>query len=174
MQKTSVKRVLLRIFLTLACVGALTFIFYNSAQTASQSASTSNAVTDAVQRFVGFFAPNSWVATATGKDYQVLTEYIRTFAHFAEFGVLGALLVWCYFSYTSNGWGVIIPFGFIFYVPIVDETIQTFTDGRAGELKDVLIDTAGGVCGALVAIAITLIIFAIIKKRKREKERENV
>ena len=166
--------VLLRIVLTFACVGAITFIFYNSMQTATQSSSASSSVTDFVQDFVGFFAPDSWIATASGEDYQILTEYIRTFAHFAEFGLLGALLVWCYFSYTKNASGIIIPLGFIYYVPIVDETIQKFTEGRAGEVKDVLIDTAGGVCGAIFALIVTLIIFAIIKKRKQKKEQKNV
>ena len=173
MYKCIWKTVVLRIFLTLACVGALTFIFYNSMQTAAQSSSASNSVTDFVQDFVRFFAPNSWVATATGEDYKILTEYIRTFAHFAEFALLGALFIWCYFSYTKNGWGGIIPLGFIYYVPIVDEAIQVFTPGRAGEVKDILIDTAGGMFGAVFAVIVTLIIFAIIKKRRRKKERAN-
>ena len=118
MYKISLKTVLLRIFLTLACIGVLTFIFYNSTQTATQSSKASNEVTDFTQKVVGTFAPDSWVATAKGEDYKILTEYVRAFAHFAEFGLLGSLLVWCYYSYTQSGWGLVIPFGFIYYIPL--------------------------------------------------------
>ena len=172
MTKITWKTVFARVFFTLACVGVMAFIFYNSMQTAKASTSASNTVTDAVQKFVGVFAPNSWIATATGADYKILTEYIRTFAHFAEFGLLGALLVWCYFSYTKDGWGLIVPFGFVLYVPLVDECIQEFTYGRAGEVKDALVDTAGGLCGAIFAVIVTVIVFAIIKKRKKRKEQK--
>lgn len=170
MRKISWKTVFARVFFTLACIGALTFIFYNSLQTAEESASSSSGVTDAVQRFVRFFAPDSFIANATGEDYKILTEWIRTFAHFAEFAMLGALLVWCYYSYTKDGAGLIIPFGFVFYVPILDECLQSFTRGRAGEVTDALIDTAGGAFGAVFAIAVAWIVFAVIRRAKKRKE----
>ena len=172
MEKITWKTVVARIVFTLACIGVMAFIFYNSMQTATESSSASNTVTDVVQKFVGVFAPDSWIATATGEDYKILTEYIRTFAHFAEFGVLGALLVWCYFSYTKDGWGLVVPFAFALYVPLVDECIQEFTYGRAAEVKDALVDTAGGLCGAVFAVMITLIVFAVMKKRKKRKEQK--
>ena len=172
MRKISWKTVFARVFFTLACIGALTFIFYNSLQTAEESASSSNGVTDAVQRFVGFFAPDSFIANATGEDYKLLTEWIRTFAHFAEFALLGALLVWCYFSYTKDWTGIIIPFGFVFYVPLLDECLQSFTRGRAGEVADALIDTAGGVFGAVFAMIVTVIVFAFIRRARKRKELE--
>ena len=84
--------------------------------------------------------------------------------------MLGALLVWCYYSYTKDGAGLIIPFGFVFYVPILDECLQSFTRGRAGEVTDALIDTAGGAFGAVFAIAVAWIVFAVIRRSKKRKE----
>lgn len=171
MQKSSWKTICLRVFLTLACVATLWFIFSNSYASADKSSASSSRVTDAVQSVAKVFAPGSFIATAVGEDYKILMAWVRTFAHFAEFALLGALLIWCYFSYTKAGVGLVIPFLLIGYVPLVDECIQLFSAGRAGEVTDAVIDTLGGISGAGFAFLVLGIIALIraVRKRRRSK-----
>ncbi len=164
------KIVLLRVILTLACIGTLIFIFSNSVANGEQSSSSSSKVTNAVQNVAQVVAPNSFVATAKGEDYKILVGWVRTFAHFAEFALLGALLIWCYFSYTKNKAGVVVPFLLIGYVPLVDETIQLFSGGRAGQISDLIIDTLGGLAGAGFAFLVLGVIWLAIALRQRRRK----
>ena len=172
MANVSKKRICLRVVLTLACIGVLLFIFSNSWAPASVSASSSSKVTDTVQSVFKFLAPNSFIATAVGEDYKKLMAWIRNFAHFAEFALMGALFVWCYFSYSSRWKGLYIPLIGIVCVPFIDEFIQLFASGRAWELMDVVVDTLGGFTGALFAVGVVAFIIWRIKARKKKKGAE--
>ena len=69
---------------------------------------------------------------------------IRKLAHFTEYFILGLLTFLALVPYTISfrqKFIVIFWFGFIF--ASLDETIQLFVDGRAGSIRDVLIDGAG-------------------------------
>ena len=165
--KKNTKLIILRIVLTLACALTYAWIFSNSLQSGARSSAQSHAVTDAVQDTAQVIAPSSGVATATGKDYDALHNVIRSIAHFAEFALLGALLVWCYLSYTRQKAFAVIPFGLIVLTPIVDECVQLFTGSRAAELKDIFLDTGGGFIGAALALLAFFVFRAIFKRRKR-------
>ncbi len=165
-KKTGAGRVWLRVILTLLCLGVYAFIFYNSALAEAESVSQSSAVTDAVQDVAGVVAPESSVATATGEEYEKLHDVIRLLAHFAEFTLLGALLIWCCFSYTSEPFFFLIPVCLLTLTPVIDETIQLFSGGRVADLADILIDTVGGYLGVLFAF-VTVWIGKGIKNRKR-------
>lgn len=156
----------LRIALTLACAFVYAWIFSNSLKTGAESSAQSLAVTDAVQSAAQVVAPSSGVATATGEEYDKLHSLIRSIAHFSEFALLGALLSWCYLSYTRQKAFAVIPFAFIVLTPIVDECLQTFTGGRGAEIKDILLDTAGGLFGAAVALLLFWLGWVIYKRRK--------
>jgi VanZ family protein len=68
---------------------------------------------------------------------------LRTFAHFAEYGILGALL------YRALRRGpAAIALGSLYAV--TDEVHQVFVSGRHGSLLDWLIDTAGVAAGVLL------------------------
>ena len=168
MNKNGVKIWILRITLTLACLLVFAWIFSNSLQTGEESSSQSVAVVDAVQRVVKVFAPNSSIANATGEAYAKLHEDIRVLAHFCEFALLGALLVWCYRSYTSDKAFAFLPVVIVLLTPIVDECLQTTTLGRGAELFDVFVDSLGGICGCAFAF-ITILIAWIIRKSKERK-----
>lgn len=157
----------LRVILTALCIGAYAFIFGNSARTGTESSAQSSSVVAFVQRVFKAIAPNSFIATAQGKDYERLHAVIRALAHFAEFGMLGALLVWCFASYTSRGVWFIIPLALVLFSPIVDECIQLFTSARAAEVTDLITDTLGGYAGALFA-GVTLWIGKAVKKKKEQ------
>ena len=157
----------LRIILTLLCALVLAWIFSNSLAVGEKSSSQSGAVTDAVQDVAGVIAPESSVATATGEDYDKLHMDIRTLAHFCEFVALGGLLLFCYFSYTRKKDFFIIPLWLVVFVPLIDACLQTFTGGRAAQLSDVLIDTAGGFMGMILAFVAFLLGRAWYLRRKR-------
>ena len=169
MKQSKTGTIWLRVILTALCVGMYTFIFYNSARTGDESASQSSSVVALVQRFFKAIAPNSFIANAQGKDYEKLHAIIRTLAHFAEFALLGALLVWCFASYTNRAVWFIVPLALVLFSPIVDECIQLFTSARVADVKDLVVDTLGGYAGALFA-GVTLWIGSAVK---RKKEQEN-
>ncbi len=170
--RPTIQRIVLRAVLTALCVFVYAWIFSNSAKTGTQSSSQSHTVTKAVQKFVGFFAPNSFIATAAGEDFERLHSGVRTAAHFCEFALLGALLVWCYLSYTQDKAFAFLPFALVVLTPVFDEAVQSFTGGRAAEIKDLLVDTAGGLAGCVFAFITVWIGVTIYKKRVRNGRKE--
>ena len=167
MKKSCKGIIWLRVILTALCVGAYAFIFYNSAQSGEQSSAQSGSVVAFIQRVFKVIAPNSFIATAQGQDYQKLHAIVRTLAHFAEFTLLGALLIWCFASYTDRWFWFIVPLVLILLSPIMDECIQLFASARVADLKDIGIDTLGGYVGALFAW------FTLVVAKRMKKEREN-
>jgi VanZ family protein len=165
-------RTALRILLPIVCVALLAFIFGNSLQSGVQSTKQSESMTGAVQTVAGWVAPNSAIATATGAAYERLHKWVRIFAHFIEFGALGAALVWCAFSYSLKKRWLFIPAGLILLVPIVDENLQRFAQDRAFELFDIAVNTFGGVCGGVFAVIVTgLILLGLKKSAQKEKKK---
>lgn len=84
-------------------------------------------------------------------DEALMTFVIRKTAHFSEYAILVALarrmsLTW------SNKLPVQLVMTLVVLVcaPCVDETIQLHVPGRAGQMRDVLIDMCGGLFGLLV------------------------
>ena len=169
--KTTRGKIILRILLTALCALVYAWIFSNSAKTGAQSSTQSYTVTKTVQKVAGVIAPESAIATASGDALDRLHNAIRTLAHFYEFALLGALLVWCYFSYTKDKSFAFLPFALILLTPIFDETVQSFTSGRVAEIADLFVDTAGGLAGCLFAF-ITVFIGGWIGKKRRKKKEE--
>ncbi|MBE5747801.1 MAG: VanZ family protein [Clostridiales bacterium] len=163
----------LRIFLTVACVGMLGFIFSNSLKTGEKSAKQSSVMVEVVQEVVSVIAPNSSIANATGEAYDRLHTWVRALAHFAEFAFFGTLLTWCVLSYTWKKEALWLSLVGVCAVPFVDETLQFFVADRGAEFHDVCVDAAGGICGMLFAVVILLIVFSIYARR-REKIRRRV
>ncbi len=167
--RNNIIRLILRIVLPIACILWLAFIFSNSLQTAEQSTAQSTTVVDKVQDVAQIVAPQSPIATATGKDYERLHLIIRDLAHFIQFMVLGVLVGWCYFAYTTKLHFFYLPAIVLLIVPIVDEWLQTYSSGRAGEFADVLTDTYGGMAGLAVALLTFFAGFLIYKMKTRDK-----
>lgn len=88
---------------------------------------------------------------------------IRKLAHFTEYFILGLLTFLALVPYTiSFKQKLIVIFGYGFIFASLDETIQLFVEGRAGSVRDVLIDSAG----VLFSIMITTGLFTLRKKLK--------
>ena len=73
---------------------------------------------------------------------------IRKMAHFTEYFILGmfTLLTLLQTRYSKK-W--MIGTLFCMMIASCDETIQLFVGGRAGQFKDVLLDSTGALCGIL-------------------------
>ena len=159
---------ILKILLPIACLLWLAFIFSNSLKTGEVSSAQSSTVVDGIQSVAKVVAPHSWVANATGEEYERLHGGVRVFAHFLQFAVLGALLCWCYFAYTSRIAYIYLPVVGVLLFPFVDECLQGYVAERAGELADILVDLTGGICGFFVALT-SVAIGALIYRHRRKK-----
>ncbi len=164
-KKGRARRILLRAILTLLWFLAAAFIIYNGTSSGEASSEQSSGVTDFVQKIVGVFAPDSWIANAEGEAYAKLHSAVRIAAHFLQYALLGALSVWCYLAYSRQPHGAVAPFCIAFYFPMVDEFLQGQTAGRAAEFSDVLVDIFGGFAGGMFAF---IVFFAILLIRKRK------
>ena len=87
---------------------------------------------------------------------------VRKAAHMSEYAVLAILFGLTIREYKKEPW--LLP-----ALAATDEFHQLFVPGRSGQLKDVLIDTAGGALG-LVLLALIL----YLKRRRKMKETEKL
>ncbi len=76
---------------------------------------------------------------------------VRKGAHFSIYLILG-LLIMSYFKeiYLVSNKGLFLTVIICFLYACSDEIHQLFVPGRSGEIRDVLIDTTGGVLGAYI------------------------
>ena len=109
------------------------FIWAQSLQSAEDSSADSGRIARLIMALFGWDTQPQWLSYA-----------IRKTAHFAEFGVLGVLWGACDKTFDRRWiwlWG--LPTG------AVDECLQFFAPGRAPMVIDVVIDTAGYLCGGV-------------------------
>ena len=93
---------------------------------------------------------------------------LRKMAHFAEFGILGAvssLLVRIFISDKKLKFSIILVLGL--FVPVVDETIQIFS-GRAPLISDVWIDALGYAVGCAMMFLIYFVRRKIAEKSEKQ------
>lgn len=131
------------------------FIWGHSLQPATVSSTESKAVLAVLQEV--FSMP-----------YIELTEHLlRKAAHFGEYAVLALFLVpsmrkifgefrLSFFSTLSAA----------LFIPLVDETIQLFVEGRSGRVSDIWIDIGGFCTGSLIYLLAHGISHAYRKRRR--------
>ena len=93
---------------------------------------------------------------------------VRKAAHMSEYAILAILLGLTIREYKKEPWLLLALTATAAYAA-TDEFHQLFVPGRSGQLKDVLIDTAGGALG-LVLLALIL----YLKRRRKMKETEKL
>ena len=86
--------------------------------------------------------------TMSGDQLGLLHHLLRKCAHFAEYFVLGALVMMTLLQ-TVLHCKLPIGIGVSMLVASVDETVQRFVPGRSGQVTDVLLDTIGAGVGVL-------------------------
>lgn len=97
----------------------------------------------------------------------IIEPYIRKLAHLSEYAFGGFLFLSLFMTYIFSDEKKMI-FSFLIGVEYaaLDELHQLFTDGRAGQIKDVFIDSIGLALG----ICITMVFYKIIIKLYKRKE----
>lgn len=147
----------LRVVLFVAMIFFLLFIFGNSLQNGVASGMRSARAVQILQT----------IADGLHLPIVVSELVIRKLAHFLEYFVLGLLLCINVRLLTRNWWArIFVPLFFGLLTPVIDESIQLFSPGRSGEVRDVLIDFSGVVFGILVMTPILALLFDRRKKSK--------
>lgn len=85
--------------------------------------------------------------TALPETLTIYHGYIRKFAHFAEYAVLGLLV--CRAIAVTGIRSVVLAVLLISAVALTDEGRQSLNSQRTGSLWDVLIDLSGGIFAVL-------------------------
>ena len=141
-------------------------IFSFSADTAKESSQISSEITDKVLSSVGI--DKETTPPAEYEKTKSKTEFsIRKLAHFAEYCLLGFFLCIFFRTFDRVFWltllfslGVAVPYA------ALDEWHQSFVPGRGPGVKDVLIDSAGALVGAVVARFAWFLGVRVFEKRK--------
>jgi len=111
----------------------------------------------------GFLTPFLELFVGRGN---VTDRLVRKLAHFSEFAVLGVLLSVNMRAYERKGrvmGSYYILLGMA--AAVIDESIQLFSVGRGAQVQDILLDTAGAVCGGLI----TKLAFRLFSGKSRKE-----
>lgn len=143
-------------------------IFLFSSKPAETSGESSLIISRTVLQLYENVANVNYNATDRVQILSDVDHIVRKTAHFIEYAILAAALV---LFFTS--WDVINRKSFWLSVLITavyamsDEYHQTFVAGRSGQASDVLLDTCGGITGALF-----FLLFFTVAKRIKERRRQ--
>lgn len=92
-----------------------------------------------------------------GLSLSLTENMVRKTAHFLEYMILGILVSGAVLNGTLRNHFYKLGFTLIL-VPLLDETIQLFIEGRSGAIQDVWLDFAGCCAGAAVFLLIRLVV----------------
>lgn len=148
-----------RIIVFLLTAFMIGFVFFRSSMTAKESTVESNGTIDVLTN----------ILKSIGISVEISDYIIRKTAHFAEFLVIGGLLLSCAYSFDRfkpYRYGFAVLFVGLF-TAVIDEFIQLFFEGRSAEITDVLLDFSGVVAGALFM----LLVYFVINKIRTKKEK---
>ena len=127
----------------------LAFIYVNSLLNGAASGSLSGGITEKIYNILVNIHVNIRIET--------LHLIIRKLAHITEFFILGIIMflnVYQYFKEPKYYIG--FSLGLCILASLIDETIQTFIDGRSGSIVDVGIDSIGFILSILIMTIITI------------------
>jgi len=151
----------MRVLFTIATFATILFIFSNSVEIAEISGGKSALVTQWL---------NS-VLQSLGFGFQFTEHIVRKLAHFAEFALLGFWMMLTLRVYTRRILShITIPLFFGLLIPVLDETLQMFVDGRSSQVRDVLIDFSGVMAGIACALFLLLLVrmLQVLHKNKAD------
>ena len=162
--KTSPWLIAFRVIFTIALVACIAFIFGNSLENGALSSARSREVMELINKML-----------AKVRLGPLAEHTIRKLAHFAEFTLLGFLLMMCLRVYTAHfvrhtSWPLLGGMT----TALMDETLQKFTAGRTSQVTDVWIDMAGVVAGLFVALLILLVVRLLVALYRADKENQRL
>lgn len=142
-------------WLTLVSIIWIIVIFSFSLQSGDESGKLSGGI---VAWIVGLFFPEDFA------HIELVHFLVRKAAHFTEYFILGGLLS---LTVREAKWNrpLLKPWLMGTAVACCDETIQLFSDGRAGQITDVMLDSSG----VLTGCAVLTLGFMILGRRRLQK-----
>lgn len=152
-----------RLLLWLPAVGWYAVIFLFSAQTGAESGEISDRLAFDLLRLE---TDNPWTLSEVQYAFfQLVTFLLRKTAHLAVYFVLTAFLVLALRGLLSSARRqTACALGLCAVLAALDELHQYFVPGRSCQLRDVIIDTLGGVC--------FLLLWAVVRALKRRHARK--
>lgn len=133
-------------------------IFSLSAQPALASNSLSRGVTKVIVETVGKVIPLDIEMSTLNDIVSQFNHFVRKFAHFSAYAVLGVLVSYALSKNEINSNRVfILSMAICIIYAVSDELHQLFVPGRGCQLKDVVIDTAGAVSGTAIFKAVNIL-----------------
>lgn len=150
-------KTLLRVILWAAVIGWMALIFSFSVETAAESTETSGGF---IEFFMERWIPGFTELTDAEKTAKIesVTYFVRKSAHFVVFAVLGFLTcaaLWSCDASVKRAFLLAAVIGALYAVS--DEVHQAFVPGRAGMIRDVILDTFGVVTGSGAMTLVRLI-----------------
>lgn len=160
----------LRIISLVLLIGWMGLIFYLSNQTAGQSSGLSRGL---IKQALSIIMPD--IGEEQLIHYTSALQFIvRKSAHFSLYAILGVLSFTSFVTYESITFYLRVAISFVISAAysVSDEYHQTFVDGRSGEIRDILIDSAGALTGIVFALIIYKIFRSIKKKRSGKMKKK--
>lgn len=151
----------------IAVIAWMAVIFYLSHQPGSASSDLSSGIVTALLNLM------DWVAPGLNFDVESFHTLVRKNAHFIAYFLLSLLSLNAWRSSGFSGFKQLaLGFAMCVLFAVTDEIHQLFIDGRSGEARDVLIDSAGAALGVVVYAAVDNL--QNLSRRKITKSRKKV
>lgn len=140
------------------------FIFSMSCENAEESSNTSGQTIKVVLSTVPEFEKQPEEVKVN--IIEKLQFIVRKSAHFIGYMILGILASGLILYYGNINKKYLLAFLICVIYAISDEIHQLFVPGRAGQVRDVLIDSAGGLLGIIIVMAFEKLLIKFNKKHK--------
>ncbi|MBR6402404.1 MAG: VanZ family protein [Eubacterium sp.] len=149
-----------KLFFWILSILCMITIFYFSSQDSDESTQESHKIGRAIGHIVKKDF-DSWTFEEQEEFAAKIDFPVRKAAHFLEYATLGTLLALAWFDELRKKRGnILVPFAVGAAYSVTDELHQLIVSGRAGQIRDVLIDSSGVFTGVLI----TTVIISCVKK----------
>ncbi len=161
------RKILITVSAAVLLLALYLVIFGFSAQNGEESGSVSLQLSEKCVEIYSSISGNNWEA-ARVESLAIFFEHpLRKLAHFSEYACMGILIFSIVYQWVMEKKKYLIATLWVFLSAAGDEWHQSFVPGRYASIKDVLLDTCGGICG------IVLLTLIIKGRRKKEKQGES-
>ena len=140
------------------------FIFSMSCENAEESSNTSGQTIKVVLSTVPEFEKQPEEVKVN--IIEKLQFIVRKSAHFIGYMILGILASGLILYYGNINKKYLLAFLICVIYAISDEIHQLFVPGRSGQVRDVLIDSAGSLLGIILVMAFEKLLIKFNKKHK--------
>ena len=140
------------------------FIFSMSCENAEKSSNTSGQTIRVVLSAVPEFEKQPEEVKVN--IIEKLQFIVRKSAHFIGYMILGILASGLILQYENINKKYLLAFFICVIYAISDEIHQLFVPGRSGQVRDVLIDSAGSLLGIILVMAFEKLLIKFNKKHK--------